>query len=764
MIRVDLEVTKGSEAVALTELDLVIPFRPEAAEFLSNYRKAPGPGKIPTRYIGRIPTNTWTFPIFHTQWIGNNKVGLEWFCDSMKGWRLTGKKADEATEVVRANGRVLETFHMVDKEVKLDQPVAITFGLLATPTKPAPRGWEIYRTEELLSFPPTIGKMIDPRGGTQTATQEDVEAWKRRATYGGAKLNTAFWPNWSGVWYFSYPVDHNPEVFKDIKWKFDIAHKLGMKVGPYSIWAMSTKIPEWELWGAELIKMPYEGSLYQTVYGCYNSPYTDFVVGTFVKNAKLVGLDGVRHDTIAPQPACDSNVHGCGWTDEHGKKWPSLNLFATREFFKRMYRETHGGAVKDGFVCYPVAGPPINAFDAYSDIHHIGEGSFEKAHTLKEGYSPEDVRIRMVGTQYGYVSQNNLKGTPIQPVERVAALIVHGAEPRLMGAGLPSSYIRGYQIGHGANPNTIEIWDAWKWIDRGRTSLWRPYWENADTLTVTPPKMVNGNQPEVYGSYYYIPGNKILLIVTNYEKEPLADVMARLDLKKLGFGAKDKLFAQDAVTGEPLVLNDGAVKLNIFSQRFRMVRISKEVPRYSADRLGPNLLATGTFETFPEGFQIAAPLTEQGEPFASKDTKVFRSGASSLRLTKLGTALKAGQVYSLPCPVEKGRYLITGYIRLDANLTPPHEGANPRPDYNTVTIQINGTGIVTDPPREFSMWGGSYPIGEATPGWEKFMIPFDAGEDTKTVSIQLVQFGGGTAWIDDMQLQKVNEGELRASR
>ncbi len=230
MIRVDLEVTGAFES-----LDLAIPFRPEAAEFLSNYRKAPGPGKIPTRYIGRVPAERWTFPIFHTQWVGNNKVGLEWFCDSMKGWRLTGKKADEATEVVRADGRVVEIFHMVDKAVTPDKPVAITFGLIATPTKPAPRGWEIYRTDELISFPPVIGKMLDPRGGEKTATQADVDEWKRRAAFGGAKLNTAFWPNWSGVWYFSYPVDHDPEVFKEVKWRFDIAHELGMKVGPYSI-------------------------------------------------------------------------------------------------------------------------------------------------------------------------------------------------------------------------------------------------------------------------------------------------------------------------------------------------------------------------------------------------------------------------------------------------------------------------------------------------------------------------------------------------
>jgi hypothetical protein len=407
-----------------------------------------------------------------------------------------------------------------------------------------------------------------------------------------------------------------------------------------------------------------------------------------------------------------------------------------------------------------VAGPPICAFDAFSDIHHIGEGNFERALTLKEGYPQDEVRVRMVGTQYGYVSQNNLKGHPIHSNERVAALLVAGAEPRLMGSGLPSSYFRGYQNGGGANPNVRDVWEAWRWIDRGRTSLWRPYWENADTL-----KLKVAGTPEIYGSYYYIPGKKILLIVTNYEPEPLTDVEARFDLAKLGFAGNDKLFAEDAVTSEPIELKDGALKLGLFAQRYRMVKISKEVPRYNPEHLEANLLAGGGFESWPEGFQEPTPVKGQADSYAAKDTKVFRSGAASLRLTKTPTDLGAvGIFHSAPCTVAPGRYLLSGYIRLDANLKPPLEGGvTPRTDYNRVSVGITGNKIVTDPPQEFSMWGGSYPIGEATPGWTRFMIPFDVSAETKTVGLEITQFGAGTAWLDDVQIQKVVEDGARAS-
>ena len=72
-------------------------------------------------------------------------------------------------------------------------------------------------------------------------------------------------------------------------------------------------------------------------------------------------------------------------------------------------------------------------------------------------------------------------------------------------------------------------------------------------------------------------------------------------------------------------------------------------------------------------------------------------------------------------------------------------------------IGLNSQGIVTDPPKEFSMWGGTFPIDDQTPGWLKFMIPFDVTDVSKPMSIEIVQFGVGTAWLDDVQIQKVAE-------
>jgi hypothetical protein len=106
--------------------------------------------------------------------------------------------------------------------------------------------------------------------------------------------------------------------------------------------------------------------------------------------------------------------------------------------------------------------------------------------------------------------------------------------------------------------------------------------------------------------------------------------------------------------------------------------------------------------------------------------------------------------------VEPGnRYLVSGYLRIDESLKPALEGTNPREDGADITINIEGSGLTSDPPQEFSRFGGTMWIGERTPGWMRFMIPFDATNDARTVTLKITHTGIGTAWIDDVQVQKV---------
>ena len=169
-------------------------------------------------------------------------------------------------------------------------------------------------------------------------------------------------------------------------------------------------------------------------------------------------------------------------------------------------------------------------------------------------------------------------------------MLVNGAEPRFQDH-------RHWKVGYEpqAAP-AISIWNAWDWVDRWNAQ-WLGWWENKEFLNVEC-RMPNGQKPEVYASLWLQKGKnhpsqgdfapKVLLIVTNYETEPLDDAEVKLNLAKCEF--KGKVYAEDAVTLEPIAITpDGAMKLDILQQRYRLVKISNEPPRFRDDALGPNI-------------------------------------------------------------------------------------------------------------------------------------------------------------------------------
>lgn len=740
MIRVDLEVLSSGAPVKVEKMDMVIPFRSEVATQMCNYHKLPGPGKPVSRYIGNIGNEPLKHPVMSAQFVGTDEVGLEWFADRPKGWRL--KNPDEAIEVRREADRVSEVFHFFDHEIELKEPIAITFGLIATPTKPLRKGWGQLRVDHF-GLAPLPGDSVDGH----PATEAHTEAWKQRAQYGSQDVNLVFSPSWSGVDWFVYPIQDPAERDK-LKTKIDIAHEKGQKVLPHGGWlTIPTVIPEWERWGAEMVREPMEGTLGQGYWACYNSPWTDFEVANHAVNARMVGVDGVRFDTVIPPVECANPYHDCAWTDETGKVWPSGNIFAAREFMKRIYRVYHGGVRKDGYVYVPAGGAPINAITSFVDIYEIGEGNFMRAASLKEGYPQDQVRVRMVGSAYGLITSNNLKGETIPAPSRIAALIVAGADPRLHGGAQPNYYSRGYQLSPSGNANSVDIWDAWEWVDRSVTAYWKPYWQNSDTINVQAPPLPAGDKPLIYTSYYWNPGRKrILLVAANYEKQPVKDVKVTFDLAKLGFDKATRLYAEDAITREPVEIKDGAVTVGFFAQRYRLVKISTDLPRYREEKLGPNLLQAADFEN-PQGnsFTIKTNITGQAEPFAVLDNAMAHNGKASLRLQKTDNATNTGVIALPRVAMTPGQYLLSGYVHLKDDANVPE-----------VTVLALGDGLKFDPPKEFSQWAGKFIItSDPTPGWYRFVMPFEATENTKEVALEAWIALNGNAWLDDLEVRKV---------
>ena len=109
-------------------------------------------------------------------WTGNDDIGLAWFAESDEGW---WPRDDHMLEVVPEGDRTIIRCGMIRTEgtarpLKLDKPMTITFGLMATPVKDAHAGdpfWCRFGDPvdqpppmEFLQYPDSVG--IDPGRGT----------------------------------------------------------------------------------------------------------------------------------------------------------------------------------------------------------------------------------------------------------------------------------------------------------------------------------------------------------------------------------------------------------------------------------------------------------------------------------------------------------------------------------------------------------------------------------------------------------------------
>ena len=73
----------------------------------------------------------------------DHDTGLEWFADDLAGWQVDESKPVQ--EVVREpDGAVRWVCHLANRPFTLTSPIEITFGYMATPTKPLPSDWRSW--------------------------------------------------------------------------------------------------------------------------------------------------------------------------------------------------------------------------------------------------------------------------------------------------------------------------------------------------------------------------------------------------------------------------------------------------------------------------------------------------------------------------------------------------------------------------------------------------------------------------------------------
>ncbi|NLX99563.1 MAG: LamG domain-containing protein [Rhodopirellula sp.] len=518
-LRIDLEL-RPDKPCDVKDLGLVVPFHGPAATL---YHHANGTW-TDLSDAGGIGQPGWNkaLPFVPYVWIGNERAGLAWFCESDAGW--ANQDASRAIEMVRTDGGVDLRIRFIDKAVPLSQPLRFTFGLMATPVKPMPQRWRDWR--------PTFISALN------------LEAFAKRGPRVPDCRNIgALWNTHVGT--FSYlPADAarmraKVALLKENGWETVLSY--------FALNYTQTDTPEFLQLEREWRRNPFteagfrDGSNYGAV--CTASTWSDFLLWAIAKTMDETGTDGVYLDCCNPNH-CQSSEHGCV-----PGRYP---LLANRNLMKRIYalvREKRGPA---GFV-----------YAHNSENNLITTYSFTDAVLNGEQYNRKDLRTLTLEKFRAELCPQPY-GVPAFLLPTLVKFQAEGKEK------MPGGEFLAFPLLH-------DVICKSSWLGRESGELLRtimatmrrfgvaeaeflPYWSNGAELEVSP--------PDARMSAYLRSDGKAALLIAAAERP--ADVAVRFQGRLAGLrGAK----ARDAISGEVFDWEDSALIGRLPDRNVRLVLV-----------------------------------------------------------------------------------------------------------------------------------------------------------------------------------------------
>lgn len=396
MMEVSFALVPGPKRVRsdITRAWLEIPLKPERVKYYQYY---PFPWGKCENAGGVKEAKAW--PFLASVWLGDEKAGFCWFCESERGFAAADEK--RVIEVVPGRDETVLRIRLVERKVEL--PRTWVFGLEATPVKPFDRKWN---ANHVLHSPPMgVGITIRrpetwwtaqrafPNGGAEEAIAKAAEA--------GVKT-VAFHEDW-------IPIQNNPMSARpDFKPIVERCHRLGMKAIVYDGYELSPLDPEWGRHHGDWLAHGPDG---RPVGFWYRPPaqrdYRSCLGGGFAakwlaraKEAYVaLGIDGYYLDgTICPWH-CFNESHGCGWRDEQGKLKCTYPIFAVRRTMRELYEfvDARGGVIdahQSGYTC-----PATLAFaHAYWDGEQLAT---EKDVDIRRALDLDAFRAEFMGRNHG---------------------------------------------------------------------------------------------------------------------------------------------------------------------------------------------------------------------------------------------------------------------------------------------------------------------------------------------------------------------------
>lgn len=296
--------------------------------------------------------------------------------------------------------------------------------------------------------------------------------------------------------------------------------------------------PEYELYGEDVLSMPkqfgYRRQPEQQDWGvCWRSHWKEFCLAHLAQTMDRFGNDGWYLDGPEWPCPCVNRHHGCGYVRPDGTIAPTYDIFATRDFMRRLYvltRERRPNGQLNIHNSTVMVIPTL----AWGTSTWNGEqiSGIERGPQFLSVLPLDAFRCELTGRQWGVPSEFLCYERPWNTHEALAITLIHDVLVR------PNGY--GWQLD--------ELSALWRLADEfGRSeATFLPYWANSD--------LVETSDPAVKVSGYRHDRHGLLLVVANLSEEA-RNAGVRLDLKALGIAAGST--AVNALTREPVPFAEG---------------------------------------------------------------------------------------------------------------------------------------------------------------------------------------------------------------
>ena len=525
MLRYDLAMPAGASAGGL---QLRVPIKREFAtlwytdQYYSGWR-----GKLPQGQ-GVV----WRTSFLNYLWLGNESVGLCAFQEDGRGWITP---SNQGMRIERKGDAVTLVYDLAPGAFKLTEPWTFTFGIEATPVKPKPKGWRLWRNN-------APGANIYDR-----------------------------WPSAAEHHYFSMPSPRNEEWFKALIKEQQAA---GKRVIFYSgLNFVSPEIPECVWFRREWANPGYPGAKTDKfptwTFLSVVPTWVDFAVWKNVELMNEYGYDGIYVDFAGARFPTYVPEQGLGY-ERDGKQRASLPIWNTREIWKRIYTAFRQRKPESLIVGHDSAAVHVPVL-AFCDVWLDGEGNWKGQ--LRDNYLdvlPLDVlRAEFMGHPFGAVTwwlpQWN-HAVPTDPAD----IAGRNSDGTVLASERLCHNMFGLGLLHdlcfwpicGTNPEASKpFYAALDAFGMGDAAFFG-YWDNAD--------LIGGQTDAIKASAYRKPDCGALVVVYNTSHEPVdAKLTAAWDrLKSAG-----PLAVTDAYSGDAIATTGDALTLTVPPLNYRLVRV-----------------------------------------------------------------------------------------------------------------------------------------------------------------------------------------------